>query len=91
MSDLRDKIARALKEYSDSQDTPEEREMFGDQLTVEDFHGDAAAVLAVLDLDKVRAEAWDEGHEAAAMRVPEGVWADVAEPHPGNPYRKADR
>ena len=36
----------------------------------------------------VLAEAWDEGHESAALRIPEGVWHDVAAQHPGNPYRK---
>ena len=39
-------------------------------------------------LRQVKAEAWDEGHESAALRIPEGVWHDVAAPHPGNPYRK---
>lgn len=39
-------------------------------------------------LEQVKAEAWEEGHEAAAMRVPEGVWHDVATPRPANPYRK---
>lgn len=39
-------------------------------------------------LEQVRAEAWDEGHESAALRIPEGVWHDVAAPHPGNPYRQ---
>ena len=39
-------------------------------------------------LDEVKAEAWDEGHESAALRIPEGVWHDVAAPHPGNPYRQ---
>ena len=40
---------------------------------------------------EAKAEAWDEGHEAAALRVPEGTWHDMAAPHPGNPYREADR
>ena len=39
-------------------------------------------------LEQVKAEAWDEGHEAAAMRIPEGVWHDTASPHPTNPYRQ---
>lgn len=39
-------------------------------------------------LNQVKAEAWDEGHESAALRIPEGVWHDVAAPHPGNPYRQ---
>ena len=39
-------------------------------------------------LQQVKAEAWDEGHESAALRIPEGVWHDVAAPHPGNPYRQ---
>lgn len=34
------------------------------------------------------AEAWEEGHEAAAMRVPEGVWHDTASPRTPNPYRQ---
>ena len=40
-------------------------------------------------LEQVKAEAWEEGHEAAAMRVPEGVWHDTASPRTPNPYRKA--
>ena len=39
-------------------------------------------------LEQVKAEAWAEGHEAAAMRVPEGVWHDTASPRTPNPYRK---
>ena len=39
-------------------------------------------------LDEVKAEAWEEGYESAALRIPEGVWHDVAAPHPGNPYRQ---
>ena len=39
-------------------------------------------------LDEVKSEAWDEGYESAALRIPEGVWHDVAAPHPGNPYRQ---
>ena len=39
-------------------------------------------------LAAVKAEAWEEGHEAAAMRVPEGVWHDTASPRTPNPYRK---
>ena len=39
-------------------------------------------------LDHVKYQAWEEGHEAAAMRVPEGVWHDTATPRPVNPYRK---
>ena len=39
-------------------------------------------------LEQVKAEAWEEGHEAAAMRVPEGVWHDTASPRTPNPYRK---
>lgn len=39
-------------------------------------------------LEQVKAKAWEEGHEAAAMRVPEGVWHDVAAPRPENPYRQ---
>ena len=33
-------------------------------------------------------QAWEEGHEAAAMRVPEGVWHDTASARPTNPYRQ---
>ena len=33
-------------------------------------------------------KAWEEGHEAAAMRVPEGVWHDTASPRTPNPYQK---
>ena len=33
-------------------------------------------------------KAWEEGHEAAAMRVPEGVWHDTASPRTPNPYRQ---
>ena len=40
-------------------------------------------------LNEARAEAWEEGHEAAAMRIPEGVWHDTASPRLPNPYRKA--
>ena len=39
-------------------------------------------------LEQVKAEAWEEGHEAAAMRVPEGVWHDTAAPRTPNPYRE---
>ena len=39
-------------------------------------------------LNEVRADAWEEGHETAAMRVPEGVWHDTASPRTPNPYRK---
>ena len=39
-------------------------------------------------LQEAKAEAWEEGHIAAAMRVPEGVWHDVAAPRPANPYRQ---
>ena len=39
-------------------------------------------------LEQVKADAWDEGYESAALRIPEGVWHDVAAPHPGNPYRQ---
>ena len=39
-------------------------------------------------LRDAKAEAWEEGHEAAAMRVPEGVWHDTASPRTPNPYRK---
>ena len=39
-------------------------------------------------LKQVKVEAWEEGHEAAAMRVPEGVWHDVTAPRPVNPYRQ---
>lgn len=39
-------------------------------------------------LEQVKAEAWEEGHEAAAMRIPEGVWHDTASPRPTNPYRQ---
>lgn len=33
-------------------------------------------------------KAWEEGHEVAAMRVPEGVWHDTASPRTPNPYRQ---
>ena len=33
-------------------------------------------------------KAWEEGHEAAAMRVPEEVWHDTASPRTPNPYRQ---
>lgn len=39
-------------------------------------------------LEQVRAEAWEKGHEAAAMRVPEDVWHDTANPRTPNPYRQ---
>lgn len=87
MTDLRDKIARALFDYTvTAYQVPE-----SDMLRPVDFRNEADAVLAVLDLDTERAEAWDEGHESAAMRVPECVWFDTAAPHPGNPYRKAEQ
>ena len=82
MTDLRDKIARALSTQTTCNGEPFPSELHFRQ---------ADAVLAVLDLDTIRAEAWDEGHESAAMRVPEGVWSDTAAPHPGNPYRKAEQ
>ena len=41
-------------------------------------------------LGQVKAEAWEEGHEAAAMRIPEGVWHDTASPRTPNPYRQED-
>ena len=57
------------------------------------YHREAAerALSAVLPgiIRQAKAEAWREGHEAAALRVPEGVWCDVAAPHPGNPYATA--
>jgi len=33
------------------------------------------------------ATALDQGWEAAAMCIPEDVWAGVASRHPGNPHR----
>lgn len=41
-------------------------------------------------LREAKAEAWEEGHIAAAMRVPEGVWHDVAAPRPANPYKEPE-
>lgn len=37
---------------------------------------------------EAKAEVWEEGHIAAAMRVPEGVWHDTASPRTHNPYRQ---
>lgn len=51
----------------------------------------AAGLLADPDaIRKAKAEVWEEGHEACALRIPEGIWHDVAEPHPGNPYRESE-
>lgn len=56
MTDLRDKIARALFDYIVKvYEVPE-----SDRLHVVDFLPQADAVLAVLDLDKIRAEALEE-------------------------------
>ena len=41
-------------------------------------------------LNEIRAEVWEEGHIAAAGRVPVGVWHDSAAPHPGNPYKEPE-
>lgn len=125
MTDLRDKIARAAYENrvaliesdAERQNWPAWDEH--EEADADEWRDMADAVLAVLDLDDVRAnaarrywpvmnkhlrkaefdrmlaqvkaEAWDEGHESAAMRVPECVWFDTAAPHPGNPYRKAEQ
>lgn len=86
MTDLRTKIARAMIAEAILKAlvfTSENSKAWADGL--------ARDIAAVLDLDSIRAEAWDEGHESAAMRVPECVWSDTAAPHPGNPYRKADQ
>ena len=59
-----------------------------------DYYPDEESLFEVTDLeldrwlDEVKAEAWEEGYESAALRIPEGVWHDVAAPHPGNPYRQ---
>lgn len=68
MTDLRDKIARALKAVSDEQLTDAEFEMFGDT-PVTDFYPEADAVLAVLDLDTIRAEAFEAGVRSAVDAV----------------------
>ena len=51
----------------------------------------ALEAAAPLIAAQAKAEAWDEGHEAAALRIPGGTWHDMAAPHPGNPYREAGR
>lgn len=61
---------------------------------VETFLEDAAAILAsdVLArlLDEARAEAWDEGYQAADFAVHRGIANPCAALDRGNPYR-ADR
>ena len=95
MTDLRDKIARALYDSATSKARNESAHVASFEDAAGYFRAtltdQADAVLAVLDLDTERAKAWDEGHESAAMRVPECVWFDTAAPHPGNPYRKAEQ
>lgn len=54
-----------------------------------EFHQSDAELNAEFDrfLANVRAKAFDEGTEAAAMQVPEGVWHDLVGQLPPNPYR----
>lgn len=89
MESLRDKIARALKEVSDERLTDTEFEMFGDT-PINDFYPEADAVLAVIDLDKIRAEAWDEGFDACEEDIfnhRENGWDAECIKATYNPYR----
>lgn len=87
--ELRDKIARALHRHAN--DDGEIHVLWGGEeeheAEVAEWHEYADAVLAVLDLDKVRAEAWQEGAEAARG---EDFLADGFTPTQ-NPYRKAEQ
>ena len=91
MSDqqLRDKIARALHQHAT--DDGEVHILWGGveehEEEVAEWIPFADAVLAVIDLDKIRAEAWDEGAKAARE---ENFMDEDFEETP-NPYRKGQR
>jgi hypothetical protein len=80
MSDRED-LSRVICDVTDRWDEPLDE--------VHDVPQIVNAVLAWLaDHDRrVSERTWGEGHQAAALRIPEGVWAATAEPHSGNPYR----
>lgn len=75
---LRDKIARALSAQTICDGGPRPSELHFRQ---------ADAVLAVIDLDKVRAEAWDAA--VASMRYEDGSRVEIVASI--NPYRKAEQ
>lgn len=70
---LRDKIADALAQFA-VQDNPHSL-----SIGIDRAHEAADAVLAFLDLGKIRAEAWDEGSAAGwndAMRYEASGWGE---------------
>lgn len=85
MTDLRDKIARALSTQTICDGEPFPTELHFRQ---------ADAVLAVLDLDKVRAEAWEKGFDACEDDIhhhSEQGWDAECVKAAENPYRKEEQ
>lgn len=89
---LRDKIARALAEARAKFEGQTERNVkweYWSPQTQALFLHQADAVLAVLDLDTIRAEAWDEGHIAGRLNEQyRDVHRNFWKLPPSNPYRK---
>lgn len=79
---LRDKIARALATQTTCDGLAHPSELHFRQ---------ADAVLAVIDLDDVRAEAWQKGWAYRADRAHLKRGESVPAPDHINPYRKAEQ
>lgn len=95
MTDLRDKIARAVYENRVALiESDAERQYWPawdehEEADADEWRGMADAVLAVLD--DVRAEAWQEGWAYRADRAHLKHGESVPAPDHINPYRKAEQ
>lgn len=93
MTSLRSKIARAIyetyREISNMGEPP--WEALCGSIREENHLQEADAVLAVIDVDAVRAEAWQKGWADRADRAHLKHGESVPAPDHINPYRKVDR